>query len=92
MPLPTCSAYEDFRSLRHKLGWVGYSRQLIVAPVKILSQVTEKRFNVEHIRHINSLVKRVKSAGEQGLMQHKFDIERLKIVANTDSSFANNYD
>lgn len=92
IPLPTCSDFDSFRSLRHKLAWIGHMRPNFVAPVNILSQVTDKRFDAQHIRLINSFAKRVKSSGEWVLMQHCLDMSGLRLVVYSVSSFPNNYD
>lgn len=61
-PLPTCSNDDAFRSLRHNMAWIGHTRQEIVAPVNILSQPIDRTFEARHIRLINGLVRRVRTA------------------------------
>lgn len=63
-----------------------------MAPVNILSQTTAKTFEAKHINLANGVVRRVKENVQRGIMHHQLDLERLRMVVFTDSSFANNRD
>lgn len=71
--LQTCADFRDFRSLRHKMAWLGQTRPEVIAPVKNMSQVIERNFQVTHIIIINCIVNRVKTDDRIGIKQHKLD-------------------
>lgn len=59
--LDACADYEAFRSLSHKLAWLGHTSPDIVSPVNILSQVTAERFQGLHFKLTKYVVNRVKA-------------------------------
>lgn len=82
-PLETFSGFEAFRSLRHKMAWLGHTRPDVISPVHILSQVTPKTFEAKHIRIINGVMKRVKVNEKRGIKQHRLDKKGLKKIVYT---------
>lgn len=53
LPLPEPATFNDFRSVRHHLAWLSYTRPQLTAPVNIMAQITESKFFKESIRKIN---------------------------------------
>lgn len=90
--LPPSAIFDQFRSLRHKLAWLGHTRPDLLAPVNILSQVTASSFVPKHIKLINSIVARARRAKGRGLLQQRLDKSSLRMVAYADSSFTNDSD
>lgn len=83
--LPTCADYEEFRSLRQKLAWLGHTIQDLIAPVNILSQVTAKTFDISQVRLEIAIVRRAGANMDRGLIKHRLDSNRLKMIVYTDS-------
>lgn len=53
--------------------------------------MTGETFDARHIKFVNGIVKRVKADEKRGIIQHRLDKKKLRLIAFTDSSFANNY-
>lgn len=79
-PLDAFSDYEVFRSLRHKLAWIGHIRPDIVEPVIIIKQVTAGKFDGTHVKTINAIVRLEKANSDRVFTQHKLDEGRLRLV------------
>lgn len=58
--LPPWYDYDHFRSLRHKLAFLAHILPYSLAPVNIFTQVTEEKYDVKHVKLINSIINRVK--------------------------------
>ena len=86
-----CS-FETFRSRRHELAWVTHTRPDICATVAIMSQVTSDTFERKHIKTLNDGITLAKTYPKRGLRQQSLDAKSLRIVAFSDSSFANLHD
>lgn len=90
--IPRSADFEIFRSMCHKLAWLGHTRPDLMAPVNLLSQISEKVFKADHIRLINQVVDRSHAGDERGLIEWNLRKNSLKMIVFTDSSFANNRD
>lgn len=58
-------SFEEYRSLLHKLAWLGHTRPYILGPINILSQVTENTFETKHVKLIDTVVGRAKEMKEE---------------------------
>ena len=84
--------FATFRSMRHKLAWVTNTRPDIACAVSMLTQVTERNFGQESIREANKIIKHLQKTQEISLNYPKLDMETLRILIYTDSSFNNRTD
>ena len=94
-PLPEEAGFKEYRSKRAQLGWIQNTRPDISFEVGYAAQVTEERFKAESrklIKRINTVIEKLRKTAKTGMKYPKLDQESLRIVAYTDSSFANNYD
>lgn len=90
--LPSDCSFSQFRSAQMKLQWLVHTRPDIACATNRCAQVTEEQFCDRHIKELNKLVKRIRTATKRGLLQQKLDPETLHIRVYADSSFANNED
>jgi hypothetical protein len=84
-----CSLIE-FRSRRQQLGWLVHTRPDIACGVSFLSQVTNP--SSEASKALNSVLRYVKRSADHPLYLRPLDVNTLRIVAFSDSSYANNKD
>jgi hypothetical protein len=86
--------FDAYRSLRAKLMWLVNTRPDIACATSMASRVTFDLFkedSVNSIKGLNKIVKHVKSI-DLPLRFPKLDIDTLRLVVYTDSSFCNNED
>lgn len=84
--------FTQFRSRRHELAWLTHTRPYIASEAAILAQVTAKLFKPTHVSQLNSAIRRVENDPNLGLIVHKLNQDKLKIVVHADVSFANLHD
>lgn len=48
--------FDEFRSLRHRLAWVGATRPKDIASSNLFIQVTTKTFTPNHVKSMNKVV------------------------------------
>jgi hypothetical protein len=93
-PLSAESTFEDYRSLRAKLMWLINTRPDISCATSMASRTTKDLFAIkptEYIKKLNRIVRHVKTINLP-LLYPRLDLDTLKLVAYTDSSFSNNED
>jgi Reverse transcriptase (RNA-dependent DNA polymerase) len=93
-PLSAESTFEDYRSLRAKLMWLINTRPDISCATSMASRTTKDLFATkptEYIKELNRIVRHVKTINLP-LLYPRLDLDTLKLVAYTDSSFSNNED
>lgn len=90
--LPIDCSFDTFRSRGHMLALLGQSRPDVSASANILSQVTDETFPERHVKALNKVIKHVKDTQARVLVHSPLDEDNLRIVAISDSSFANNAD
>lgn len=94
-PLPEDCSFSDYRSKRAQIAWVQNTRPDIAFEVGYAAQVTEERFSLEKkglVKRMNKVVQELRKTSNHAMKFPKLDKDTLRIVAYTDSSFANNYD
>lgn len=85
-------AFPDFRSKRHELAWLTHTRPDISAAVNLAAQVTEAKFEREHVKALSRVIKRAHANARRGIKHQKLDHRSLSLRVFTDSSFANTPD
>lgn len=83
------SNFEVFRSHSHELGWITHNLPDVAGDSALLAQVTKESFKPLHIQQIYKAIKRMKKDPGIGLKVHKLEMESLRIIAFSDTSFAN---
>lgn len=71
--LQTCANFDEFRSLRHKLAWIGHTTSNIIALVHIMFQVIESTIKARYITLINGIVKWVKEDEGRDIRKHSLE-------------------
>ena len=90
--LPDTASFYEFRSLRHKLGWMSHTRLDALYSASVLSQVNEERFNINSIRTFNKAVQHLKDTKETTFNIYPIDMQSAHLLMFSDASFASNYD
>jgi hypothetical protein len=89
-PLHESCNLTDFRSRRQQLGWLVHTRPDITCGVSFLSQVTTIDSN--SIQKLNTILRYVRRSCNSGLHIRPLVSNTLRIVAFSDSSYANHDD
>jgi Reverse transcriptase (RNA-dependent DNA polymerase) len=84
--------FDEFRSARAQLAWIVHTRPDVCVDVSMAAQVVEKGFCLKDVAMLNAAISRVVKTPDAGIRQQKLDISSLRLVAYSDSSFANNGD
>jgi hypothetical protein len=93
-PLSAKATFQDYRSLRAKLIWLINTRPNISCATSMASRTTKDLFVIkptEYIKELNRVVRHVKTISLP-LLYPRLDLDTLKLVDSTDSSFSNNDD
>lgn len=85
--LSQCFSYADFRSRKHKLGWITHTRPDVARDSAILTQVTQTTFAPVHVKRLNTAIRRFKNNPQLGLKVRNLNKEKLKIISYDDTSF-----
>ena len=83
------SDFTTYRSLRARLIWVVNTRPDIAAAVSIASSVTEKDHTSKDNLVLNDIVNKLKKTKEIKLQYPKLDLESIRLLVYSDSSFNN---
>ena len=89
-PLREDCTLTEFRSRRQQLGWLVHTRPDISCGVSILAQTST--IAGTSVRHLNTILRYVQRSGNSALYIRPLDPNTLRIVAFSDSSYANNSD
>lgn len=81
--------FEDYRSLRARLLWIGNTRPDICAAVSISSSITKKVHSEKENDKLNKIVKYLKETKDIRLKYPKLDLNSLRLLVYSDSSFNN---
>ena len=92
--LPLDATLADFRSMRMKLSWLANSRPDCSFAISQLAQVTDEIFAKEKQKVIRKLNTAVKFAitNPISLKIPRLELESIRVIGFSDSSFANNRD
>jgi Reverse transcriptase (RNA-dependent DNA polymerase) len=93
-PLSAKATFDDYRSLRAKLMWLVNTRSDISCATSMASRTTRDLFAMkptENIKELNRIVRHDKTI-TLPLLYPRLDLDKLKLVAYTDSFFSNNDD
>ena len=90
--LPVNATFEEFISKRDALAWLSMTKPETCASANILSQITPTTFNSTHIQQLNKLTKHVHKYSKRGITHHPLDMDSVRMITFSDSSFANNSD
>lgn len=85
----TDCTYEVFRARRHELAWLNYTRPYQCAAVPIHSRVMDSKFDKAAIILLNSTISSAQTMKEKINKQQGLDLQLLRIIGFSDSSFAN---
>jgi hypothetical protein len=66
--LPDEATFPEFRSMRAKLSWLTHTRPQIAHFVNTAAQVTEDKFDLSHVKSMNSATKALKETAERKLL------------------------
>jgi hypothetical protein len=78
--------------MRAKLSWLTHARPEIAHFVNTAAQVTEEKFDLSHVKSMNSTIKALKKTAERKLLYQNLELKTLRIVSYSDASFAINKD
>lgn len=90
--LENTASVDQFCTTRHKFAWIVNTRPEITGGVNILSQVTEKAYNENHVKSMNDIIKHVTKSPGNGISYKKLDLDSLGISDFSDGSFSGNDD
>lgn len=76
--------FEEFRTMRHRLAWLGHKFPDLMSPANIFVQTTPKTFTSMDIRIIGKIVSRSRENESRRLVQWYFDVSSLILFAFTD--------
>lgn len=88
--LPLSALCEVFRTLRHKVAFVSYSRPDVLVPMDILSPVTSKTFTPTYPTRINSVVQYMHSTKDVTFQFVTLDKSTLRLIVFSSGPFAKN--
>ena len=92
--IPADSSFKLFRSMRVKRAWLSQTRPDCVYEISELSKVTEDRFEKFKREEIKRLNRAIQYAIDNrvSLKIPQLDLESLRVVGVSDSSFESNFD
>ncbi len=91
-PLQSDANFALLRQYRSQLLWIIHSRPDVCVVASKLAQVTEKSFNISHLKQNNATVRYLQDTHHLSLRMCKLDPEILHVRAYTDASFSTNPD
>ena len=92
--LPADCSFNTFRSMRMKLAWLANTRPDCLLEISQLAQITERMFEEDQRKIVRQLNRAVRYAiqNQISLRIPALDLDTLRIIGYSDSSFANNRD
>lgn len=91
-PIPQDISFDKFRSVRAALSWLCHSRPDICCEVNRACQVTEKSFELRHVKALNKTIRRIRETKSFTLKYRPMDSTTLHMRVYSDASFASNDD
>ena len=91
-PLTSDTNFVLLQQYRAQLSWLIHSSPDVCVVASKLAQVTEKSFNISHVKQYNSTVRYLQDTSHLSLRTRKLDPESLHVRAYTDASFSTNPD
>ncbi len=91
-PLPSDANFVLLRQYRAQLSWLIHSRSDVSVVATKLAQVTEKSFNISHVKQYNTTMRYLQDTRYLSHRMCKLDPESLHVRAYTDASFPTNTD
>jgi len=90
--MPHDVSFDKFRSVRAALSWLCHSRPDICCDVNRACQVTDKSFELRHVKALNKTIRRVRATMDFALKYRPLDMQSLHMRVYSDASFASNDD
>jgi transposase InsO family protein len=83
------ASYEEFRSARAKIAWVGNTRPDVLCAISRAAQVTASEFSAADVTSLNQTIEYLQRTADWAMKFPPLDIGSLTVVAFADSSFNN---
>jgi hypothetical protein len=79
------ATFPEFRCMRAKLSWLSLTRLEIAYFVNTAAEVTEEKFDLSHLKAMNSTTKALKKSAERKLLYQNLGLQILRIVSYADA-------